>query len=140
VAITLQGQPVLPGKARGLLLVTHMPVSFWGGVNPKTGCIADPRHELFHQSVGNRILAFPHGKGSSTGSLMILELLRIGKAPAAIVNIRTEPILATGPVVGRYFYKKTFPIINLSKKDFHRLHSGVDARIDGRAGTLQLFP
>jgi predicted aconitase with swiveling domain len=35
---------------------------------------------------------------------MILELLRLNLAPAAIINIRTEPLLATGPVVGKHFY------------------------------------
>jgi predicted aconitase with swiveling domain len=95
---------ILPGTNRGRLLSTHQPISFWGCVDPATGNISDRRHELFGESISEKVLAFPFGKGSSTGSLMILELLRLNLAPAAIINIRTEPLLATGPVVGKHFY------------------------------------
>ena len=94
---------VLPGTNRGRLLSTQQPISFWGCVDPLTGNISDRRHELFGESISEKVLVFPFGKGSSTGSLMILELLRLDLAPAAIINVRTEPLLATGPVVGKHF-------------------------------------
>jgi predicted aconitase with swiveling domain len=93
-------------------------------VDPATGNISDRRHELFGESISEKVLAFPFGKGSSTGSLMILELLRLNLAPAAIINIRTEPLLATGPVVGKHFYGKTFPIVNVGESDFKLLKTG----------------
>ena len=107
----------MPGTAKGEVLVTSQSISFWGGVDPATGAINDPRHELFGHSVTGKVLAFPFGKGSSTGSLIMLELIRVDKAPAAIVNIRTEPILATGPIVGHHFYGRQITIIFL-KEDF----------------------
>jgi predicted aconitase with swiveling domain len=60
---------------------------------------------------------------------MLLELLRLNLAPAAIINIRTEPLLATGPVVGKHFYGKTFPIVNIDDADFNLLRSGMDAEV-----------
>jgi predicted aconitase with swiveling domain len=120
---------ILPGTSRGRLLSTRQPISFWGCVDPATGNISDKRHDLYGESVSGRVLVFPHGKGSSTGSLMMLELLRLNLAPAAIVNIRTEPLLATGPVVGKHFYGKTFPIVNVAESDFHLLETGIDAEI-----------
>ena len=120
---------IWPGTARGQLLSTRQPISFWGCVDPETGNIADKRHDLFGESVSGKILVFPFGKGSSTGSLMILELLRLNHAPAAIVNIRTEPLLATGPVVGKHFYGKSFPIVNVAESDFDLLQTGIDAEI-----------
>ena len=75
---------------------------------------------------------FPFGKGSSTGSLMILELLRLDLAPAGIINIRTEPLLATGPVVGKHFYGKSFPIVNVNESDFALLKSGITADVLSR--------
>lgn len=138
--IVLKGQCIIPGRADGDLLVSSQPISFWGGIDPKNGCVCDPRHELFNRSIVAKILAFPYGKGSSTSSLMILELLRTDQAPAAIINIRTEPILATGPIVGRYFYGKTIPIITLNKQDFDLLNTGVSAQVNGSAGTLKLSP
>ncbi|MBW2478902.1 MAG: DUF126 domain-containing protein [Deltaproteobacteria bacterium] len=123
---------ILPGTCRGQLLTTRQPISFWGCVDPVTGHISDKRHELFGETVSEKVLVFPFGKGSSTGSLMILELLRLNLAPAAIINIRTEPLLATGPVVGKHFYEKTFPIVNVDESDFELLKTGIYAEIVSR--------
>ena len=120
---------ILPGTSRGQLLSTRQPISLWGCVDPVTGNISDKRHELFGESISEKVLVFPFGKGSSTGSLMILELLRLNLAPAAIINIRTEPLLATGPVVGKHFYEKTFPIVNVDESDFELLKIGIYAEI-----------
>ena len=63
---------------------------------------------------------------------MLLELLRLNLAPAAMINIRTEPLLATGPVVGKHFYGKTFPIVNVDESDFHLLKTGIYAEIESK--------
>ena len=126
----ITGCCVVPGVAKGEVLTTSQPISFWGGVDPATGHINDPRHELFGQSVAGKVLVFPFGKGSSTGSLIILELARVDKAPAAIVNVRTEPILATGPIVCKHFYGKEIPIISLDEKSFQMLRTGQHATVN----------
>ena len=123
---------ILPGDGQGFVLATQQPISFWGCVNPADSVISDKRHELYQNPVSGKILVFPFGKGSSTGSLMILELLRLNLAPAAIINIRTEPLLATGPIVGKHFYQKSFPIVNVSEADFDRLETGLQASIKSR--------
>jgi predicted aconitase with swiveling domain len=120
----ISGCGIVPGTAKGEVLVTSQSISFWGGVHPATGTINDPRHELIGQSVTGKVLAFPFGKGSSTGSLIMLELIRVDKAPAAIVNVRTEPILATGPIVGHHFYGRQIPIISLKENSFRKLKTG----------------
>ena len=125
----IDGTCIMPGDGRGIVLATAQPISFWGCVNPMTGRISDKRHELYGKSITGKVLAFPFGKGSSTGSLMILELLRLDLAPAGIVNIRTEPLLATGPIVGKHFYGKTFPIVNVAGSDFDRFETGQVAQI-----------
>jgi predicted aconitase with swiveling domain len=124
VALKITGCCVVPGIAKGEVLVTSQPISFWGGVDPATGLINDPRHDLFGQSVAGKVLVFPFGKGSSTGSLIMLELARVDKAPAAIVNVRTEPILATGPIVSNHFYGRQIPIISLDENSFRLLKTG----------------
>jgi predicted aconitase with swiveling domain len=127
---------ILPGTGRGRLLTTRQPISFWGCVDPVTGNISDKRHDLYGESISEKVLVFPFGKGSSTGSLMILELLRLNLAPAAIINTRTEPLLATGPVVGKHFYGKTFPIVNVDESDFKLLKTGNYAEIvSGKNGS-----
>ena len=130
MAQKIKGCCVVPGYAKGEVLATSQSISFWGGVDPQTGLINDPRHELFNQSVASKILVFPHGKGSSTGSLMMLELARINKAPAAIVNVRSEPILATGPIVCKHFYSKEIPMLSLDQTSFQALKTGQQVTVD----------
>jgi predicted aconitase with swiveling domain len=136
VAQKISGCCVVPGKASGEVLATAQSISFWGGVDPQTGLINDPRHELFKRSVAGKILVFPHGKGSSTGSLMMLELARIDKAPAAIVNERSEPILATGPIVCKHFYGKEIPILSLDGRSFKMLKTGQQVTVDAAQSFL----
>ncbi len=126
----ITGCGVVPGIAKGEVLVTSESISFWGGLDPATGAINDPRHELFGQSVAGKVLAFPFGKGSSTGSLIMLELVRVNKAPAAIVNVRTEPILATGPIVSKHFYGIQIPIISLDENSFRMLKTGQQVTVN----------
>jgi predicted aconitase with swiveling domain len=124
--------------ARGEVLVTLEPISFWGGVDPASGRIIDPRHELFGQTVCGKVLAFPYGKGSSTTSLIILELLQVGKAPAAIINVHTEPILATGPVVSRIFFGRNLPMITLAETDFKLLRTGQQVSVNADNGVVRI--
>jgi len=132
----LKGCGVVPGIANGEALVTLESISFWGGVDPATGIINDPRHELFGQSVVDKVLAFPFGKGSSTGSLIMLELIRVNKAPAAIVNVRSEPILATGPIVGRHLYGIEIPLISLDENSFGMLKTGQHVTVNAAENYL----
>lgn len=138
MAIRLKGCRVVSGLARGEALVSAEPISFWGGVDPASGRINDPRHELCGRSVAGRVLAFPIGKGSSTGSLMILELARIERAPAAIINVRSEPILATGPIVSRHFYGREIPMVTLSAVEFERLQTGQALTVNGTEGWVEI--
>ena len=138
MALRLHGCKITPGSARGEVLVTSEPISFWGGVDPASGRIIDPRHELFGQTVCGKVLAFPYGKGSSTTSLIILELLQVSKAPAAIINVHTEPILATGPVVSRIFFDRNLPMMTLTEKDFNRLNTGQQVVVDADSSVVQI--
>ncbi len=134
----LKGCCVVPGKSEGETIVTNQAISFWGGVDPKTGCINDPRHELFGRSISGKVLVFPFGKGSSTTSLIILELARVDKAPAAIINIKTEPILATGPVVVKHFYGKVIPLMTLAEDKFQMLKTGQHAIVNATGGYVSI--
>ncbi|MBW2081881.1 MAG: DUF126 domain-containing protein [Deltaproteobacteria bacterium] len=134
----LKAHCVVSGIGRGRVMASAHPISFWGGVDPGTGRIIDPHHDLFGQNVSGKILAFPFGKGSSTGSLIMLELARINKAPAAIVNVRTEPILATGPIVSKHFYGKQIPIVTIDEASFDLMETGKLALVNATEGYIIL--
>jgi len=95
----LRGRVVRVGKASGIALVSRQPISFLGGVDPATGVLREPRHELLGQCIRGRVLVFPHGKGSTAGSYVIYQLARNGTAPSAIVVRQAEPIVAVGAII-----------------------------------------
>lgn len=115
---TLRGRSVIAGRAEGLALVSRQPLSFWGGYSVATGEIIDRRHDLSGRRAAGRVLVFPQGRGSSTASAVLLESLRRGTAPAAIINLRTSPILALGSIVADEMYGKSIPIIVLPEDAF----------------------
>ena len=114
----LMGRPVVAGEASGVALVSKEPLSFWGGLCPRTGEIIDRRHERSGAIVTGRVFVFPQGKGSSTSSATLLESIKTGVAPAAIINLKVDPILALGSIVGDELYHQTMPIVVLAKEDF----------------------
>lgn len=132
--ITLTGRPLVAGSAQGAALVSSEPLSFWGGVNPKTGEIIDRRHEKSGVVVTRRVFVFPRGKGSSTSSATLLESIRHGTAPAAIINLHVDSILALGSIVADEIYKKLVPVVVLPEEAFHSIQNGdhVIVEPDGR--------
>jgi predicted aconitase with swiveling domain len=92
---------LFPGFAEGPLLVLTAPLSFWGGVDPATGTIIDPRHSQRGHSVTGTILVMPEPVGSSSSSAVLLELIRGRRAPAGIVLGRSDAILVVGCLVAR---------------------------------------
>lgn len=95
----LSGRVIYQGKAEGDALVTSNPISFYGGVDPDSGKIIERDHELYGQSVKDRILVFPHGKGSTVGSYILYRLSKTGNAPRAIINEECETIVAVGVII-----------------------------------------
>ncbi|MHA2021058.1 MAG: aconitase X swivel domain-containing protein [Candidatus Thorarchaeota archaeon] len=109
--------PLLSGVASGPALVTSQPICFWGGLDPKTGIITERDHELKGQNVAGTVFVFPTGKGSSTTSAILLESVRCGTAPAAIVNLKTEPILVIGALIAEKLYDCAIPIVDTPERD-----------------------
>ena len=95
----LKGRIIYKGKAQGEALVTSMPISFYGGVDPNTGVVMEKGHELNGVSVKGKILVFPQGKGSTVGSYTLYRLKKNGVAPAAMINKETETIVAVGAII-----------------------------------------
>lgn len=119
---TLQGHPLIRGSAHGEVVFTDEPLSFWGGYNAREGTIIDTRHALFGTRVAGKILVLPGARGSSTGSGILLEAIRLGNAPAAMILNNRDAILALGAIVGRELYGQVMPLVVVSDADFERLH------------------
>jgi predicted aconitase with swiveling domain len=100
--VSVKGEVLLPGPAIAAEpLVLTAPISFWGGVDPKTGRIADSRHPQFAQNIAGRALMVPATVGSSSAAAILLELVHAGRAPAALVLHEPDAILLLGLIVAK---------------------------------------
>ena len=103
-------------------------ISFWGGIDPLTGTVIDQTHPLCGECVSDKVLCIPGGRGSCTGSQVMLELILNGRAPHAIITRDPDPILCTGAIVAEEFFgdecrgNMAVPIIcALGEENFARL-------------------
>jgi hypothetical protein len=121
--LKLTGRVIYEGRAEGDALVTSFPISFYGGVDPESGRVIEHGHELLGESVKNRILVFPYGKGSTVGSYILYRLSKKGLAPSAIINEKCETIVAVGAIISG------IPCVD--KIDIAQIKQKVRVRIDG---------
>ena len=120
----MMGRAIIPGDAEGIAIVSRKAISFWGGISPATGEIIDRRHDCSGQFVAGKVFVIPAGKGSSTGSAVLMESIKNGVAPAAIILAKIDPILALGSIVADELYGKSVPMILLSQEDFYSIQDG----------------
>ena len=120
------------GCASGAALVTKEPISFLGNVNPETGIVVDPDHELYGSCIAGKVLIFPGGKGSTVGSYVIYQLKKRGLAPAAMINIRSEPIVAVGAIISG------IPLVDRVPDSILVLKDGVLVTVDSDKEIVQI--
>jgi uncharacterized protein len=125
----LQGRKISPGKAVGETLVTKMGISFFGGVDPSTGLVVEKGHALEGQCIRCKVLAFPTGRGSTVGSYTLYRLKKTGNAPAAIVNVEAETIIAVGCIISDIPCVDHIPLGQLA--------TGMRVCVDGENGTVE---
>ncbi|MGE0127182.1 MAG: DUF126 domain-containing protein [Blastocatellales bacterium] len=135
----IKGRALVGGEAEGEALVTDEPLSFWGGYDQRTGEIIDRRHPLSGQIAAGRVLALPASRGSSTTTAVLLEAVKLDKAPAAIVTIapekRVDHFFSLASIVAEEMYQKPIPIAAVAPEDFATLRTGQWLRVC-RDGTL----
>lgn len=130
----LKGRKVMGGKAEGEALVSVEPVSFYGGVDPVSGCVTEPGHCCCGENITGKVFVFPTGKGSTVGSYVIYRMKKLGTAPAAIINVETEAILATGCVIS------DIPLVDkLDRNPVEAIKTGMSVRVDADEGIVELL-
>ncbi len=125
----MEGRLIKKGKAEGEALVSERPPSFLGGIDPKTGEVIDRESDLCGQSVAGKVLVFPHGKGSTVGSYIILWLKKEGANPAAIINESSEPIVSVGAIIS------DIPMVD--KIDISKIRTGDIVSVDDGKVTIK---
>lgn len=132
--VSVRATPIVPGSAEGPSLVLDQPLSWWGGIDPRTGTIIDAHHPQHGQPTAGRVLILPRGRGSSGGSAVLAESMRLMTAPAALVLGEVDPILVVGVMVGAELYPdRNCPLV-VAREGYDLLGSSRTTRIrtDGR--------
>jgi len=132
IKMVIKCRTISKGEATGELIVSTEPLSFLGGVNPNTGEVIDPNHELKGKFINDKILFIPGGKGSTVGSYVIFQMKKNNVAPSAIICLKAEPIIATGAIIS------DIPMVD-SPESTDGLVSGVKVAVNGEKGKITLL-
>ena len=129
----IAARSILGGVAQGPVLATQEPLSFWGGVDPATGCVIDVHHPLHGQCITGAVLMMPSTRGSCTGSGVLLDLALTGRAPAALIFSEPEDVVTLGALVAAEMFGKPLPVLRLSPQAFAALAEAGEARVSPAA-------
>jgi len=135
----IQGRGVTRGVGEGKAIVINGPFTFAHGVEPSTGVIIDLQCGRAGENVKGKVMLFPYGRGSTTGSAWLLETVRQGNGPSAIINVETEPILATGIIMARLLYNVSIPLVDRLEEDMKAiLEDDTVIQVNGDTGQVTL--
>lgn len=115
----------------GEVLTCREGLSFWGGVDPDTGVIIDTHHPDHGASLAGRIVLMPTSRGSCSGSGVLLQLSRNGKAPAALVFREAEDILTLGAIISARLFDRPVAVLRLPAETYEALSRAAEAEIKG---------
>ncbi|MGC9517329.1 MAG: DUF126 domain-containing protein [Methanomicrobiales archaeon] len=131
---TIKCKKISKGTAKGKVILTNDPISFLGGVNPNTGLVIDSGHQLYGESISDKILVIPSGKGSTVGSYVIFQMAKNKKAPLAIISINAEPIIATGAIMA------DIPMVHQPETNImDLLENGDIVEVNADRGVIKIF-
>jgi len=131
--IAVNARAISKGEAEGEALVSADAISFFGGVDPKTGIVVDKGHCLEGMCIAGKVLVFPRGKGSTVGSYVLLQLKKNNAAPCAIINEEAEPIIVVGAIIAG------IPMVDkLEGNAYARIKDGMRVAVDGTRGMAEI--
>ncbi len=135
---TAEGRPLFAGEAAGTALVLEAPLSFWGGIDARTGTIIDTHHPQHGASIAARMLILPSGRGSSSSSSVLAECLAAGTGPLAILLGEPDPILLVGALVAAELGGPRCPVVVIGDARLP-IRTGDDVHVTA-AGVVTVAP
>ncbi|HOE17311.1 MAG TPA: DUF126 domain-containing protein [Syntrophorhabdaceae bacterium] len=129
----IKAKTIVKGIASGEAIISRMPISFTGGVDPNTGKVREPGHDLEGKSIAGKILIFPVGKGSTTGSWQYYATYKRGNAPRGIINLQAEGVVAVSAVI------TGTPMVHRPEQDpFAYIKDGDMVTVNGDEGFIEI--
>ncbi len=117
---------IIPGNIVGESLVTTQAINFTAAftklsnmIPSKRAEMLDRHHDLFKINIQNKILFFPTCIGSTHTGLVLLDLVRMKRGPAAIIVQQADPLLVSGVILSDVWYGPKIPILEYSEPDLY---------------------
>ncbi|MCO7125289.1 DUF126 domain-containing protein [Sporolactobacillus shoreicorticis] len=122
---------VSEGVIEGEVLISTDDFCFYL-VDPKTGVVIEKNHCLEGQSIADKILVFPSGKGSSVVQADgMYQLKMTGKGPRALIIKYPDTVLVASSII------MELPVVDRVPKDFYeQVKNGDKLRVDADQGIL----
>jgi hypothetical protein len=134
----LSGRTLVAGQVEGRVLVFDEPLSFWGGFDAVSGRVTDQRHPHLGAYLTGRVLVMPAGRGSSSASSVLAEAIRLGTAPAAIVLLDSDVIVALGAIIAAELYERHCPVVVLTREACAELVDEMRVRVWAEAEAARI--
>ncbi|MBZ9765051.1 DUF126 domain-containing protein [Mesorhizobium sp. CA8] len=103
------------------VVVLEKPINLWGGLDPQDGTITDGAHPQRGQSIAGKVMILPGTHGSSSGASILIDAVRRGFGPAAIVVRRPDPQIAIASLLAGELYGIPLPVKVATAEDYSRL-------------------
>lgn len=133
MVMKLKGHTINGGKAEGEAIVYRGPFSFVGDLDPVTGVIPVPGHELEGQKLANKVFVFTTGHGSSGGPYYAYRSKTAGNAPAALICIKAEPVIGLAAITA------DIPMVDrLDQNPLDVIETGDYVKVDATQGIVEV--
>ena len=126
------------GMAEGPLVTLAEPLSFWGGFDAQSGKVIDRRHPDLGLCLTGVIVRMTAARGSSSGSSVLAEAIRLGTAPAGFIVRERDAILSLAALVALELYSKTCVIVQLDKAAYDALEGAGKVRLSASRDDVQI--
>ncbi len=143
---TVTGNPVLKGKATGPALFTDKAFNFTAAFTKPENLIPghkaqvrDRHHPWFKMNVHGKVLFIPTAIGSTHTGLVLLDLVRLEKGPAAMVVDVADSLLVSGIVLSEVWYGISIPIVEYPTQELAEMvKDGMTVTVDGDTGEIRI--
>jgi predicted aconitase with swiveling domain len=120
-ATPIRASTLVPGRADAPVFLLAEPLSFWGGLDAPSGRIIDRWHPQSGAVLSGHVLVMESGRGSSSGSSVLAEAIRLGTGPLGIVLLTRDEIVTVGAMVATELYGRDCPVVLAAAADWPQI-------------------
>lgn len=132
----LKGRVVVKGRVQAEAMVSPQPFNMLASFSKalifrkKKGRVGDKNHPFVGRDVKGKILVIPQTVGSTTGGLVLVEILRRGIGPAGIVCESADSLMVSGGILAEVWCNIKMPIIDgIPMSELQKIQDGATVEI-----------